>query len=178
MLLGELDPEAIGPALEFATHYEPTPLADFDALLKAVPPGFPFSDATFVDIGSGMGRVLMLAAAHAFKQIVGVEISPALHEIARENLARYKIRADRRPDVRLVRSDARDYVFPAGNLLIYLYNPFEGPVFQEVIERLLLECSDDLVLIYHTPTQRDMLEGRAAFTLCADLGCGVVYRKR
>lgn len=177
MPLGELDPDAIGPAIEFATHYEPTPLADFQALLAAVPRDFAFSKATFIDIGSGMGRVLMLASAHAFKQIVGVEISPALHEIARENLARFKRTATQHSDFRLVCGDARAYVFPPGKLLVYLYNPFEGPVFEDFVERLARQCCDDLVLIYHTPTQRAVLDERGEFVLCADVGCGLVYRK-
>jgi len=51
VFLGELDPDAIGPSLEFATHYEPTPVAQAEALLDASPlaPG----RATFVDLGAG-----------------------------------------------------------------------------------------------------------------------------
>lgn len=173
MLLGELDPQAIGPSIEFATHYEPTPLADFNSLMKSVPPGFIFSDATFVDIGSGMGRVLMLASHYSFKQIVGVEISPALHEIARENISNFKNAG--KCDVRLVRADAAEYTFPPGNLLVYLYNPFEGTHFEQFLQRLAREIHGDLVLVYHTPTQRKEIEKHPAFVLCAQTGCGVVY---
>ncbi|MFN2527464.1 MAG: hypothetical protein ABR584_01945 [Candidatus Baltobacteraceae bacterium] len=177
MLLGELDPQAIGPAIEFATHYEPTPLADFNSLMKSVPPGFVFSDATFVDIGSGMGRVLMLASHFPFKQIVGIEISPALHEIARENISNFKGAGKKCRDIRLMRADAAECALPPGNLLVYLYNPFEGAHFEQFVQRLACEMHDDLVLVYHTPTQRNEVEKHAAFVLCAQTGCGVVYRK-
>ena len=178
-MLGELDPEAIGPALEFATHYEPTPLADFEILMKSVPPDFRFSDACFLDIGSGMGRVVMLASRYPFRQIVGVEVSPALHEIARENVARFKNAHARCRDIRLVRADATACAFPRGALLVYIYNPFEGRLFSQFVERLLHETAgEDVVLIYHTPTQREQLEKHSAFGLVAERECGLVYRRR
>src|SRR6516225_8353137 len=43
---------------------------------------------TFVDIGCGKGRALMVASAFPFRRLVGVEISPELCEIARANTAR------------------------------------------------------------------------------------------
>ncbi len=82
LFLGDLDPEGIGPNLVHATHYEPTPVGDLDALLAHVP--FALERSTFVDLGSGMGRAVLLAASRPFRQVVGVEISPALHAIARD----------------------------------------------------------------------------------------------
>src|SRR5581483_4064719 len=81
IFLGELDPDAIGDALEDATHYEPTPLGEFEAFVKALPE--PLHRFTLYDAGAGMGRVVLLATRFAFKQIVGVEVSPALCEVAR-----------------------------------------------------------------------------------------------
>jgi hypothetical protein len=43
-----------------------------------------FSDFTFIDIGSGKGRVLLMASDYAFRRILGVELLPALHHIAQE----------------------------------------------------------------------------------------------
>ena len=42
---------------------------------------------TFVDFGCGKGRVVHQAARRPFRRVIGVEISPALAEIARTNLA-------------------------------------------------------------------------------------------
>src|ERR1700680_3118745 len=39
----------------------------------------------FVDYGSGMGRVLLMAARYPFRRVIGVEISAVLNEIARKN---------------------------------------------------------------------------------------------
>src|SRR5690348_13947285 len=72
LFLSELDPQAIGAALEDATHYEPVPLAEFEALIDSVQ--IHYESFTFVDAGAGMGRALLLATKRPFKQILGIEI--------------------------------------------------------------------------------------------------------
>lgn len=175
VFLGELDPDAIGPSLEFATHYEPTPVAQAEALLDASP--LAPENATFVDLGAGMGRVVLLAARRAFRGVIGVDISPALVEIARENLttARDPLRVAR--DVKIVRADAAEYAFPRGDLVVFMYNPFRGPVLDNVLANLRTTAEErDVVLLYHTPVERDTIDATEAFELIADLGFGLVYR--
>ena len=104
IFLGDLDPEAIGPSIEHATHYEPTPVGDFAPLLAHVP--FALERATFVDLGSGMGRGIFLAARYPFKTVVGVEFSRALHEVAKDNLARIDPATLLCRDVRIICADA------------------------------------------------------------------------
>ena len=45
--------------------------------------------ATFIDLGCGKGRAVLLASQYPFAQVIGVEIAPQLHRIAVENAARY-----------------------------------------------------------------------------------------
>ena len=177
VFLGELDPEAIGPSLEFATHYEPAPVGQAEALLDASP--LDPKRSTFVDLGAGMGRVVLLAARRPFRAVLGVEISPALVEIARENLvgARDPLRGAR--DVKIVRADAREYCFPRGDLVVFLYNPFRGPVLDDVLVNLRAARERrDIVLLYHTPVERATIEATEAFEVVDDLGFGLVYRLR
>ncbi|GAC1390871.1 MAG: hypothetical protein NVSMB31_08010 [Vulcanimicrobiaceae bacterium] len=178
VFLGDLDPDAVGPGIEFATHYEPTPLADFAQLMNLLPTDFEVSKATFVDIGSGMGRAVMLASHFAFKQIVGVEISPALHEIALENMRRYRNARVRCRDIRLVREDASTYALPPGNLALYLYNPFQEILLERILEHVFAHARLDVVLIYHTPVGRRVIEENSLFELIGEAGCGAVYRAR
>ncbi len=175
IFLGELDPEQVGPGIEFATHYEATPPDDIEQLLDASP--LAPERVTFVDLGSGMGRVVLRAAERPFRQIVGVEISPALHEIAKANRAAYPPERIRCRDVRLVRRDAAAFAFPRGDLVVYLYNPFRGEVLEPVLDALLA-TPRDVVILYHTPLERARIEARAAFTCVADLGFGAVFRRR
>jgi len=175
IFLGELDPENVGSGIEFATHYEATPVDDAERLLDASP--LAPERSTFVDVGSGMGRVILLAARRPFRQIVGVEISPALHEIARANRERFPAAEMRCRDIRLVRSDAAGFTFPRGDLVVYLYNPFRSEVLEPVLDALLSRADREIILLYHTPLERASIERREDFVIISDLGFGVVYRR-
>lgn len=176
VFLGELDPEAIGPSLEHATHYEPTPVAQAEALFDASPVDPQAS--TFVDLGAGMGRVVLLAARRPFRAVIGVEISPALVEIARENLAAARDPRRIARDVKVVRADAAAYALPRGDLVVYMYNPFRGPVLDAVLARLN-SAGDraNVVLLYHTAVERAAVDATGAFATVVDLGFGLVYRR-
>ena len=176
MFLGDLDPEAIGPPLEFATHYEPTPVAEAEALLDASP--LRPETTTFVDIGAGMGRVVLLAARRPFHAGVGVELSPALVAVARDNLVAADDPRRVARDVRIVRADAARYAFPRGDLVVYLYNPFRAPVLQALLRRLQRGAAREVVLLYHTPVERATIDADGAFALLADVGFGLAYRLR
>jgi SAM-dependent methyltransferase len=175
VFLGQLDPEAIGPSLADATHYEPTPPADFDTLLAAVP--FGPENTSFVDLGCGMGRTLLLAATRPFKQITGIEISPALAEIARDNLKAADAAAHLCRDIRVVTRDAKTAKLPPGDLVVYMYNPFRGAVMQAVVDRLAARTCGELAVVYHTPEERARFEESGAFETVAEIASGVVYRR-
>lgn len=91
--------------------------------------------ATDVFIGSGKGRVVVQAAGYAFRKVIGVELSPALHGIAVDNIARSRPKLHCK-DVDLVNEDALTYVIPDDVTVAYFYNPFSGEIFAGVIERL------------------------------------------
>ncbi len=173
IFLGELDPEAVGPSIEFATHYEPTPLPDADRCLDLFKG--PLTDTTFVDIGSGMGRMLFVAARRPFRTIVGVEISPALHEVAKDNLARIDRSTFACNDLRLVRAEVGRFVLPRGDLALYLYNPFRAEVLAPLAERLATR-EGTCTIVYHTPLERAVFDSDARFAQSADLGFAVAYR--
>ena len=176
VFLGELDPEAIGPSLEFATHYEPTPVAEAEALLDASP--VRPERASFVDVGAGMGRVVLLAARRPFRRVVGVEISPALAEIARENLSSARDAARRCADVRIAAGDAATFPFPRGDLILFLYNPFSAPVLEKMLAGLETDERREIVLLYHTALEHDAIVATGKYDVVADLGFGLVYRRR
>lgn len=90
----------------------------------------------FVDLGSGRGRALLLASHFPFKKIVGVEVSPRHHQIASHNLAIYDAPGRQCTDVETLCMDAGEYEFPPSNLVIYMYQPFVGPVFKRVLDRI------------------------------------------
>lgn len=77
---------------------------------------------TFVDIGCGKGRVLLLASEREFRRVVGVEISAELCAIARRNAQRY---GASRTAIEVHQADATRFDFPETDLLIHLYHPFD-----------------------------------------------------
>jgi len=100
----------------------------------------PLSDYTFIDLGAGMGRALLLASEYGFRQCVGVEMNPALAAIARRNSALWR-KADRAESpLRLLCRDAVEYKLPDGPCVVFLFNPFGAPVFK----RLLTQWAETL----------------------------------
>ena len=120
---------------------------------------------------------MLHAAQRPFRQIVGVEISPALLEIAKDNRNTYTGTLVCR-DLRLVRADAATFTFPRGDLTVYLYNPFRAEVLARVLEQLKVLGNREVVLLYHTPVERAVIDADGAFALIADVGFGLVYRFR
>jgi SAM-dependent methyltransferase len=75
---------------------------------------------TFVDLGCGKGRVLVLADHAGFKKIIGVELSRKMVVAARANLERLRIPAT------IIHGDAGLYQLPTEPCVVFMYNPF-GP---------------------------------------------------
>jgi SAM-dependent methyltransferase len=152
MLLSQLDEDRSGEAYAHVTHYEAVPVADLRKMLACVADEF-VRDATFVDVGAGMGRAVLIASESPFKQIVGIELSPALFEIARENVAHAHDLKTQCRDIRLVRGDARKRRFPNGNLVVFLFNPFDEAALRVTLQRVLASRSarDAVYVLYHTP---------------------------
>lgn len=118
------------------------------------------SGSTFVDLGSGKGRALVLAARYPFAAIVGVEFAGELHAAAVANVA--ALPASDRARIRLVHEDATRFAFPDGPLVVFLYNPFEAAVCRAVAERLRADLRArprPVRVVYLTPQHREAWTG-------------------
>ena len=121
----------------------------------------------FVDYGSGMGRVLILAARQPFKRVIGVEMSEELNETARENVDRN--RDDFRcREVEVVSADAREWQVPDDLTVAYFYCPFPPRIFDGVVDNLMASIDRrprPLRVVYFFMTDEDrrllMSTGRA-----------------
>jgi len=94
------------------------------------------SEYTFVDLGSGMGRMLLLAAEYHFRKIQGVELAVELHLQAQRNISRYRHKGRRCMDIESINADVSEYRFPNGKLALYLFNPFGPEVLAKVLANL------------------------------------------
>lgn len=94
--------------------------------------GIDCSSYSFVDYGSGKGRVVMVAAEFPFRRVVGVEISKQLHDVAQQNLKAYSGEFACQ-NVELWCGNALEYPLPDGDLVLHMYHPV-GP---DILRRLL-----------------------------------------
>lgn len=139
--------------------YQPTDPTEFREVLSQIPADF--SRFVFIDLGSGKGRALLLAAEYPFWEIVGVEVQPELHRIAQQNVERADGSARKCKRISSLCMDARDFEFPEEPVLLYLFNPFPDYVLEKVLGNL--ENSLDAnprpaYVIYNTPWEQHVFQ--------------------
>jgi SAM-dependent methyltransferase len=122
---------------------------------------------TFVDVGAGKGRVLLLASELPFRKVVGVELHPRLARAAEQNIERWRRTGRSRSSIRVVQEDALKFRWPRPPLLVYLYNPFHCSLVAQLAQSLaaLPASSASLVdVLYANPTCADALAASGAFS--------------
>jgi SAM-dependent methyltransferase len=124
----------------------------------------PVSDVsryTFIDMGSGKGRMLLLAAELPFRRIVGVEFASDLSALARKNAKNYRNSNQAWFQIEPLNMDATQFEFPPEPSIIYFFYPFERFVMEPVIrnlDRSLGERPRDVILVYFNPVLSDVVE--------------------
>lgn len=125
--------EIPGPNYQHAVYYRATDFPILSEILDRL--SLRHEEYTFIDFGSGKGLVLLQAAGYPFRRVIGVEFARELHEIACANVNRYPPELRRCP-IELVHGDVVSYSLPDGNLVLYLYEPFDSVVTSQVISRI------------------------------------------
>jgi SAM-dependent methyltransferase len=153
----------------------------FEALVKRWQrsrPAARVEDFSFIDIGAGMGRAVLLAARMPFRAVVGVELNPVLARIARRNLALWRQAGRARAPMTILCQDAAGVPLPAGPCLAFLFNPFGAPVMRRLLtawRKSLEGRAGQLDMLYVNNEQESELERQAGF---ARLFQGQVRRSR
>ena len=98
--------------------------------------GIAYKDFDFVDMGSGKGRVLMLASDWPFCSITGVEISKNLCAVAERNLALYPTARRKCSSIAIRVMDARTFPIANENTVFHFYHPFGKEILRPVLERI------------------------------------------
>jgi SAM-dependent methyltransferase len=145
----------------FHSPYQPTEPALFREMLATL--AIDFRRFVFIDIGSGKGRVLLMAADYPLLRILGIELLPALHRMAQNNIRKYKSNSQRCFAIESAQGDARDFVFPPEPTVLYLFNPLPGAGLAQLLdnlERSLQEHPRPLYLLYHNPLLEHVLAAK------------------
>jgi hypothetical protein len=146
----------------FHSPYQPTEVALFHEMLEALHEQchYDFHDFIFIDLGSGKGRTLLMASGYPFRRIVGVELLPALHQIAEENLRNYRSESQQCFVLESICADATEFHFPAEPTVLYLFNPFVEAGLRQVIanlEQSLRASPRPVYVLYHNPLLEHVL---------------------
>lgn len=118
---------------------------------------------TFIDLGSGKGRTLLMASDYAFARIVGLELLDELNQIAQRNIANYHSDQQRCFRLESYSGDARDFEFPVEPTVLYLFNPFPDYILRAVLENLrtsIAASPREVYVIYHNLVHEDVFRAQ------------------
>jgi predicted RNA methylase len=119
------------------------------------------SASTFVDLGCGKGRVLVVASELNFKTIIGVDLSKSVLDKARENAAVVHERYPGRTPIKLVQRNALKFMPEGAKIVFYLYHPFgrEGvEQFVAGLEEKIDNESAQVFVVYCNPVWSGVLD--------------------
>lgn len=137
-------------------------------LWRSLPPAAAAETYTFVDLGCGKGRAVLMATQLDLREVLGVELNPGLARVAKENLRAWEAAGKSLAPARIICADATEVEFPEGPCLLYLFNPFARPVVERLLRRLEVSFADRagmLDVIYFNPESGDVFEAAHGFEL-------------
>ena len=170
--------EVDDPAWLDANGYQVTPVDAFDLMMRTLPRR---EGLSFIDLGCGKGRALLLASRHPFRSVIGVELAPELHRICQENLRQSRDASRVCHDLQSYCGDASAYDLPPVPSVIFLSNPFGAPILARLLDNLgrsLARHPRELYVLYYTPDLAAQVE---ACTFLERIAIGdefVVWRNR
>ncbi len=151
--------EVIGGDARHSSTHMPTPQEHFDQMVASLPVSR--DELVFVDVGSGMGRVVLYASTLGFKRVIGVEFSRRLHEVAVRNVQVFRRAHPEMLPVELVCADALTLELPRQDTLLYFHQPFDRETFERFMEHLArsLEAAPrSVLLVYYEPRHETAIQ--------------------
>lgn len=154
----------------------PSVFREMIARWRRLKPAAPIDEFTFVDLGSGMGRAMLLAAEFPFRSVIGVELNPTLVRIGRKNMTVWRKAERALAPMRMVCGNAVEFALPAGPCVVFLFNPFGAPVLRRILAAWKLAGRErQLDILYVNNEQERVLRLQPGF---ARLFAGEVRRSR
>lgn len=162
------DLATLGDNKDHGFRYQPAQERSLRKVLREM--RFP-TDGAFVDIGSGKGRVLMIASDYGFKRVIGVEFSDLLCGIARKNLALYSQARSRELEYQIHHADAAAFAIPDDVSLVFMNNPFDETVMRPVIANIVASLARkprEIHVVYSNPTCRALFDANDKFRVIGE----------
>lgn len=139
---------------------------------RETPPPQPPSTYTFLDIGAGKGRAILLASEFRFREVVGVELNAAMVKVAQRNVDIWTRAHATDPTaqaispVRVVHDDALNLPLPARPTVVFLFHPFEEPLVAALLRRIetaFARHPGELDILYVNAEHADTFEKHPGF---------------
>jgi SAM-dependent methyltransferase len=149
--------DVVGPNWKYGANCQGSNPAILNQILSELP--IRHNDFTFIDLGSGKGRALLVASRFQFKKIIGVEYSKQIIDIARNNVNRFPEKEKKCFYTELIHCDATKLSIPSGPLVIFLANPFAKPVLEEVVRNVVSsykEVPRRIIVVYLINLYREL----------------------
>jgi SAM-dependent methyltransferase len=113
----------------------------------------------FIDLGSGKGKACFYAATKSrFRGIIGVEFSAPLVEAADANARKFGV-----DNICFVNADAAGFSLPAGDNLVFLFNPFGEAILLEFLKNNMDKFRQSRSVIAYANDQHRLCLARAGF---------------
>lgn len=129
-----------------------------------------FAEFTFIDIGSGKGRALLIAAEYPFQRVCGIELLPELDAIAQENIRKFlsqgRAQTTRTQTIDTSCGDATDFTFPDVPAVVLLNNPLPQYGLRKLagnLEKSLELGPRPVFVIYANAILEEVFESSPAF---------------
>jgi SAM-dependent methyltransferase len=119
----------------------------------------------FLDLGSGRGRALCVAAHKGFKKVTGIDFSKELCDSAINNL---NITKQKIPSLQyeVINNDAFYFDMPDDTDCIFFFNPFDEIIMSGVVENIMTSLENSprkILIIYVNPLHKELFYS-AGFT--------------
>jgi SAM-dependent methyltransferase len=149
--------DVVGTNWRYGAEYQGSNASALEEVLRELT--IPYDQFTFLDLGSGKGRALLVAARFPFRRVLGVEYSAPLHAIAERNLSHFPAVAMRCHEIAAIHADAASVPLPDGPLVLFLFNPFERPVMTAVVNQVVTGLHQHMrrvLVLYSNPVCGDV----------------------
>jgi SAM-dependent methyltransferase len=126
-----------------------------------------FSQFTFIDIGSGKGRALLLAAEYSFRRVIGIELLPELNSVAEENIRKFLREKRACREIQTLCGDATEFALPDEPLLVFLFNPLPEAGLRGLVGNIEASLRDNprpAHVIYASPVFEQIVASCSALT--------------
>jgi SAM-dependent methyltransferase len=152
----------------FHSGYQPIEPQLFREMLSKLE--IDFHQFTFIDIGSGKGRALLIASEYPFRKIMGIELMPELNEIAQANIRKLTAGKPEEINIQAICGDATQFPFPEGPVVVYFFNPLPAVALDIVVTNLVQSLQTNprpIYVIYANPIWEASIIRTSLFTKIA-----------